>query len=130
MVLVSPRNSNKESIQPEDMIVCSLSDENNVLYHNTNKPSVDSPIQLKLYDKFPKINFMIHGHAFIKNATITDDYRLCGDFREVESVSPIIELKDSFGYLNLKNHGFLIYSDTIENLEKIINSIEFFYERN
>lgn len=34
---------------------------------------------------------------------------------------------DEYGIINLKNHGFLIYSNTIEQLEELIKKTEFYY---
>jgi hypothetical protein len=72
---------------------------------------------------------MIHGHAFIKSAKETSEYFICGDYREAEDVISIIG-DDKFGYINLKNHGFLIYSDKLDNLKKVIEKLEFSYLRN
>ena len=33
------------------------------------------------------------------------------------------------GGINLKNHGFLIYADTIENLKKYVFKLNFSYRR-
>jgi hypothetical protein len=65
--------------------------------------------------------------AFIENAEETENYRLCGDVREFEEVSKMI--KSDNGYLNLKNHGFLIYSNNLEQLENMIDKMIFSYRR-
>lgn len=126
-IWVSPRNSNKEFIIPEDMIYCEYTD-NVVYYVGDKKPSVDSPVQLKIYENCEQINYMIHGHAFIKNAKETENYFLCGDMREADDVIHIID-KNDFGAINLTNHGFLLYSNNLENLKKLISTLEFAYER-
>lgn len=119
-MFVSPRNSNKESLEAEDMILYTDSD----TYSGNNKPSVDSPAQMRIYKILPNINFMIHGHAIIEGAKTTEEYRLCGDIREVDEVKKIIESKESKKFMiNLKNHGFLLGANSLNTLNEIINEI-------
>ena len=70
----------KKSIRPEDMVVYMSGDK----YYGEHKPSVDSPTQIRLYEKLSNINFMIHGHATIEKAQTTKNYRLCGVIRVVK----------------------------------------------
>jgi len=122
-ILVSKRNVNKKYLVEQDMILAFLKD-NKIGYFGSQKPSVDTPIQLTLYNVFPKINYMIHGHAFIKNALDTKHYFPCGDLREINEVKQVI-VDPEKGIINLKQHGFLIYADTIENLQNFANNLEF-----
>ena len=111
------------------MIYCEFKD-NNIYYVGNNKPSVDTPSQMAVYECCNKINFMIHGHAFIDGANETDEYFLCGDLRESLDIIDEIEINDkNFGAINLKNHGFLIYSDTLDNMKELINGLTFSYKR-
>lgn len=126
-IYVSPRNSDKESLTPEDMVYMT----SDMHYKGNHKPSVDAPCQITIYKKHPELHYMIHGHAFIKGAPMTNEYYLCGDVREAYEVAEIIT--NPKGVINLKNHGFLIYANTIESLEEIVNNLisegEFYYER-
>lgn len=126
-ILVSPRNVNKKNISEEDMVLCQKGD-NILTYVGNKKPSVDSPVQLKIYENKSHINYIIHGHAFIKDAVETSEYFVCGDIREADEVIELID-DNQYGAINLKNHGFLLYSDTLDNLKELINGLEFFYER-
>lgn len=126
-ILVSPRNIDKKSIQPNDMVQCYKND-NTVYYIGDRKPSVDTPVQLEIYNNCPNVNYIIHGHAFIDNAPTTDEYYLCGDFREFYEVYGFIK-NNKFGFLNLKNHGFIIYSDTLDNLRYIISDLTFNFKK-
>jgi hypothetical protein len=121
--MVSKRNCDKEFIEREDMVELGVYDSNKGLmlkYKGKNKPSVDSPIQVCIYKAFPYINFMIHGHNFIEGAEYTEEYFPCGDLREVAPICDLIEKSDNnYGIINLKNHGFLLYSDSIEMLEEL-----------
>lgn len=120
---VSGRNSDKTSLSFTDMV--EVSRVNNMLrYIGERKPSVDTPVQVKLYEILKNINFFIHGHTFIEDAPITEHYYPCGDLREVPEICALI--KDSnYGVINLKNHGFLIYADTLENLQSVVDSLKF-----
>lgn len=119
-MFVSPRNINKESITPEDMILYI-----NDTYYGDRKPSVDSPTQWRLYNNLPNINYMIHGHATFIHTDIetTQNYCLCGDINEVNEVLNLVGKNEYAFCINLKNHGFLIGADTIDHLEKTIDNI-------
>jgi len=135
-ILVSKRNIAKDRIQPEDFVVTQYggrddsesSSAGKILYYGYDKPSVDTPSQIWLYNYFPKINYMIHGHAYISSEFlgvnlihITDKYCSCGDLREVEQIKKYIQHEDcDFFIINLTNHGFIIATDTLENMKNII----------
>jgi len=129
-ILVSKRNVDKNRLTIDDLILVKLR-YNIVEYNGINKPSVDAPIQLQLYRILPNINFMIHGHYYIDGVPFTDRYNLCGDVKEVNSIFKFISNygNKSNGVINLKNHGFLIYASTIDNLENLINN-SIFIKRN
>lgn len=127
LMYVSPRNSDKKYLEAEDFVPCFINYYNEVAYYGERKPSVDSPVQLEIYNNFPNINFMIHGHAFIDNAVETENYCLCGDLNEYDEIKDLIT--SNIGGINLKNHGFLIYADTIENLKKYAFQLTFSYRR-
>lgn len=112
---VSARNIDKHRIEPEDFVYSQFDfDKKKILYHGDRKPSVDTPVQLEVFKNYPKINYMLHGHAFIKDAPYTDEYFPCGDMREVK---PLFRMLNCYKFLNLKNHGFLIVARTIRDLE-------------
>jgi ribulose-5-phosphate 4-epimerase/fuculose-1-phosphate aldolase len=134
LIFVSKRNVSKQRLTTEDMIPVLQKDFNEngsdpLKYFGKDKPSVDTPIQMYLYKVFPEINHMIHGHAYIKGAPHTEHYYPCGDLRETKCVQELIEKINWdrtawHGAINLKNHGFLIFADTLEHLERIVNEVE------
>lgn len=117
--LFSPRNVDKQFIEPEDCVYCT----EDTCFGN-RKPSVDAPIQIEIYKKFPIVNYMIHGHAYIKNAPVTKDYFPCGDMREVDGIVDI--MNKGVQVLNLKNHGFLITATNLAELEIYVNMCNFY----
>lgn len=126
-MFVSPRNVDKDRITPDDMVFCESSN-NSILYRGNRKPSIDSPIQMKVYEECEQINYMIHGHAFVDRAVETSEYFLCGDLREAKEVIELIG-KSKFGVINLKNHGFLMYSDDLNKLRFMVRNLNFNYNR-
>ena len=121
IILMSGRNVAKDRLTSEDFVFTKLLD-NKVLYHGDKKPSVDTPIQLNMYKEFKNINFIIHGHAYIDGAVTTDHYFPCGDLRELSAVKEKIGINSNEIILNLKNHGFIIGANTIQDLKRIINA--------
>lgn len=120
---VSARNVNKERITAEDFVY--VWGKSPVYYSGDRKPSVDTPILCELYEAFPNINFTIHGHAFIGDAENTAHYYPCGDVREFDGVCESICKMGDNGIINLKGHGFLIWANSLEKLEELINDSSF-----
>jgi len=125
-VYVSPRNSDKRSLEPADMVRAWLEDGKVVYFHPDYrvKPSVDTAVQLELYSR-SDICFMIHGHAFVKGAPTTWEYFPCGDLREVLPLWDLINDGPSSGAINLKNHGFLLYSQHLRDLDRLVSRLQF-----
>lgn len=118
--LFSPRNVDKRYVSTEDLVLVDKQ-----YYYGKRKPSVDTPVQLELYKYFPNINYMIHGHAYIKDAVTTLDYFPCGDLREVNSALAAIDANGSTK-INLKNHGFLLMSKDVYGMQKHLNKCKFY----
>ncbi len=118
LFLFSPRNTDKQYITVDDRVVCNYED-----YYGDRKPSVDTPVQLKIYKEFPWINYMIHGHAYIGTSPMTENYYPCGDLREVDGVIRLI--KQGWKRINLKSHGFLLIGETIEDMQHHFNKCYF-----
>jgi hypothetical protein len=118
----SRRDVDKNRLTVNDMVLVSDS-----TYYGTHKPSVDTPIQIELYKKCPHIFYFIHGHAHVPNQPTTSEYYPCGDLREVPGILQLID-HNRFGIINLKNHGFLIYADSIEHLKAMVTLVKFVKE--
>lgn len=127
-VLISPRNTDKRRLEAEDMVMVDIACPGNAVhYYGSRKPSVDTPVQLWVYRGFHEVNFMIHGHAKVKGAPTTKHYFPCGDMREAYEVSEMIETGLAHrhcGAINLRNHGFMLYSKTIEGMAELVEHLE------
>ena len=115
----SPRNTDKRFVTIKDLVLT-----DNQYYYGNRKPSVDTPVQIELYQQMPKINWIIHGHAYIKNAPITEKYLPCGDMREVVEVHRVIR-KINTNRINLKNHGFLLIGKNVEDMQNHLDDCNF-----
>lgn len=127
-VLISPRNTDKRRLEADDMVLVDIAcPENRVHYYGDRKPSVDTPVQLWIFRSFREINFMIHGHARVKGARDSDSYYPCGDMREAYDIQGLIDAglaHHHCGAINLLNHGFLLYSKTIEGMAELVEGLE------
>lgn len=122
-IFVSQRNIDKKFIDLNHFVPCYL-ENNKVYYCGDNKPSVDTPIQLRLYELFPNINYMIHAHVYMKDAPYTELAIPCGAIEEVAEIKRTIEhYYDSFTenryVINLKGHGSIIMGNTIDDIKNI-----------
>ena len=127
IILMSARNVPKDRISTNDFVFTKLVD-STVLFLGEKKPSVDSPIQLSLYRNYKHINFLVHGHAYIRGAKYTDNYFPCGDMREYYELNRVLSAGDITAFaLNLRSHGFVIGAETLEELGKLVDALEFDY---
>lgn len=121
-IFVSRRNVDKRYINRENFVPTYFKD-NKIYYVGNNKPSVDTPIQLRLYNKLPKINYMIHAHVYIKDAKFTKLSVPCGAIEEVEEILNVIDNnggrnKDYYA-INLIGHGCIVMAASYEQLKNI-----------
>lgn len=122
-IFVSKRNVDKRYIDKKHFVATYLKD-NEVYYCGENKPSVDTPIQLRLYEKLKNINYIIHSHCYIKDAAFTSISLPCGAIEEVdEIISTILDTYHSldcdFYKINLIGHGSTIMSNDVGKLKNV-----------
>jgi len=118
-IWVSRRNVNKESVSADDFVKVYLC-AGKVRYLGANKPSVDSAIQIELFERFKNINYIIHGHCYVDGAKFTESKLPCGDLNELHEINKLAPDQNStFVVINLLGHGCLIMSKTVENLYKV-----------
>ncbi len=97
-------------------------DENeNIYYYGQNKPSVDTPIQLRLYKILPDVNYMLHAHVYIKDAPFTETPIPCGGLEEVEEIMKALKKigKTSNISINLIGHGSIILAKDLSYMKDI-----------
>lgn len=118
-IFVSRRNVDKRFLSLEDFVPAYIQD-GKIYYCGDSKPSVDTPIQLRLYEAFPGMNYMIHSHCYIKGAQFT---RTCVPCGAVEEVGEIVEaINGNYGpsdnryVLNLIGHGSIVIAKDLSGL--------------
>lgn len=123
-IFVSKRNVNKEFIGINEFVPVYLENEK-IYYCGDNKPSVDTPIQVRLYSLLPNINYIIHSHCYIKNTPFTKNALPCGAVEEVKEIVDVLknyynnDLNKDFYLINLVGHGSIMMSNKIEQLKNI-----------
>ena len=94
IVYVSRRNVDKSDINVGSFVPTYLDESMTTRYFGDNKPSVDTPVQLRLYKLFPWANYMLHAHCYID---IQDEFEgvmsfatgkpiPCGAIEEVQEI--------------------------------------------
>jgi len=124
-VFVSRRNVDKRFIDADHMVKVKLDPSSDVHYWGDHKPSVDTPIQLRLYKFLPDINFMVHSHVYVKDAPFTGSAIPCGGVEEVAEVMRTIRKTITpheyiEGSINLLGHGSIVMSrraDYVDNVK-------------
>lgn len=123
-VFVSQRNIDKQFISLENFVPCYMED-GKLYYCGENKPSVDAPIQIRLYDALPNVKYIIHSHCYIKDAPFTNISIPCGAVEEVDEVLGLIDntygLRNLDYYaINLKGHGSLLMSGDVSLMHDVL----------
>ena len=126
-VYVSPRNVDKRGITTSDLIhVHTVIEEHPcfnlyVGYYGERKPSVDAPIQLGLFARFPYIKYMLHTHVYIEGAQTTNTIIPCGALEEVDYFNNRFPDSTSYLAVNLRGHGSIVMMDdtSLSELQRI-----------
>lgn len=122
-MFVSQRNIDKKFIDMNHFVPCYMED-SKLYYCGENKPSVDAPIQLRLYDALPNIRYMIHSHCYIEGAPFTGKSIPCGAVEEVDEVLGLIDElvggRNLYMYaINLKGHGSLLMASDVSLMQDV-----------
>lgn len=125
VIYVSRRNVDKREIN-KDSFVPTYKDANGyVIYYGTHKPSVDTPVQQRLYELFPHINYMLHAHCYIDmpDTVATNEPIPCGAIEEVGSVCEAIAANNiatsNLMTVNLMGHGCIIMAASMDDIDRI-----------
>jgi len=114
-VYVSKRNIDKRDIGLTGFVPVCFSTISNVLYKGKNKPSVDTPVQLMLYDYYRNIRYMLHSHTYIEGREFTSRLVPCGAIEEFFEIVKLYPSRDTEKILiNLRGHGSLVMLSTLD----------------
>lgn len=124
MIYVSKRNIDKREINSEGFVPVILTDGPSVYYFGDNKPSVDAPIQVRLYNYYQNVNFILHSHVYIGEENWlwprkTSRIIPCGAIEEFDEITKMFGSDMKNIRVNLKGHGSLVLAEKIDFLENI-----------
>ncbi len=115
-IWVSARNVDKRDIDYSQMVNVEFI-EDRLCYLGPKKPSVDAPLQCKLFELLPQIKYMLHSHVYIEGATFTHHKVPCGDLREVDEILEVIKNPEAeLLCVNLLGHGNIVMASNVEAL--------------
>lgn len=135
IIYVSRRNVDKTSIGAASFVPTYLDDTKTVRYFGDAKPSVDTPVQLRLYKHLPWANYMIHAHCYVDTAGIPETVTLCttklipcGAIEEVAEVLTTYRIGRFYWEynkhprlvaINLVGHGCILIAEDVEILKEL-----------
>lgn len=121
-IFVSKRNIDKQFIELDNFVPVYLED-GKLYYCGKDKPSVDTPVQVRLYKALPRINYILHSHCYLKNTPYTDTAIPCGAIEEFDEIMKFIDRyyegnrNLDFYAINLIGHGSIIMTNNTDYLE-------------
>lgn len=124
VIFVSKRNIDKQFIELENFVPVWMED-NKLMYSGPDKPSVDTPVQVKLYHTLDHINYMLHSHCYIENAQYTNTAIPCGAIEEYDQVMKLLNQlkidthKDQYR-INLIGHGSILMWNNMQQFHENI----------
>ena len=121
LIFMSRRNVDKRHIGPESFVAVNSKNVDTVEYWGEHKPSVDTPIQVRLYQYYPNINYILHGHVYLNQMGIRTHRPVpCGSIEEFYEIIRVAPYRNSVGeYINLSNHGFLAMVKSVDLLRDL-----------
>lgn len=128
LVFVSRRNVDKRHIDREHGFVAIDTEKSNltsgVSYYGDVKPSVDAPIQVELFCRYPNIRYMLHSHVYFRGAPMTSRVIPCGALEEAREITDMFEEvgPTTFAAVNLLGHGSLIMTESVDNLRGLADA--------
>lgn len=133
MIFVSKRNIDKQFITLDNFVPVYM-DDGKLMYCGEDKPSVDTPVQIRLYEALDHINYMLHSHCYVENAPFTKTAIPCGAVEEFDEVMKLINEQklDSHRnqyFVNLIGHGSIIMWNDMQQFHEDIEPKLKYYKR-
>ena len=138
IIYVSRRNVDKSDINAGSFVPTYLDEWNTTKYFGDFKPSVDTPVQLRLYKLFPWANYMLHAHCYVDISKLPPHLNLlqlrtmkpvpCGAIEEISEIYHIIPGGSITSFnstaprllaINLRGHGCIIIAQDVEVLKEL-----------
>lgn len=126
-IWVSRRNIDKRFIGPDGFVAVEpeLNRHDYVLYHGEAKPSVDTPIHLRLYKVMEQMRFAIHGHVYVADAPTTREAIPCGAVEEADAIMSTVAHHNTASFaINLRGHGFIAMAASVGGLKQFLDRLK------
>lgn len=120
-IFVSRRNVDKRYIGQDAFVQVDGDCTDQVRYWGNSKPSVDTPIQLRLYRYYRQINYMVHGHVYVEGGYLVDPGSNpipCGAVEEALRLCRFDRASELLT-INVKHHGCIVMSRYAEDLANL-----------
>jgi len=126
-IYMSKRNLNKSLISKDGFVALNPG----VLpveFYGPHKPSVDAPVQVSLFDFYPKIKYIVHGHFYVEEAPMltkeidggTPMVMPCGAIEEADEIMDTFPDSETTEIvINLKGHGFVAMAQNLDFFDQI-----------
>lgn len=123
-IFISQRNVSEEYLELSHFVPI-YTENGEIYYCGDKKPTVDAPVQLKLYQALPNIRYILHSHCYIQGADFTDKCIPCGAVEEADEILRIIDEKypdrnQTFYQLNLLGHGSILMGGSVEEMKGLL----------
>ncbi len=137
IIYVSRRNVDKSDINAGSFVPAYLDANMTTRYFGEHKPSVDTPVQLRLYKLFPWANYMLHAHCYVDTTGIPDTLQYntytpvpCGAIEEVHEIwDPFVRKghmweacyhkQPRLVAINLCGHGCILIAKDVEIFKEL-----------
>ena len=133
IIYLSRRNVDKSEINAASFVPTYLDENMTTKYFGDYKPSVDTPVQLRLYKLFLWANYMLHAQCYVDTFGMPETVMLhtenpipCGALEEVNEISKLAS-EYTFKYsltprllaINLKGHGCILIAKDVEIFKEL-----------
>jgi hypothetical protein len=120
IIHVSKRNIDKRDIDWRGFVAVNMHSLDRVEYYGEHKPSVDTPIQVRLYNYYKNVRMMLHAHVFVEGAPFTHSIVPCGAIEEFDEIVKLFPDPNSSNFsVNLLGHGSLVLARDLNYMKNI-----------
>jgi hypothetical protein len=119
VIFVSKRNINKETIHIQNFVPVTVH-HNEVWYYGEHKPSVDSAVQVMLFEYYHNVKYIIHGHTYIPGVAVTKSHVPCGYIEELNEITSLVPDHRTGNFaVNLIGHGCIILAENFKYMAEL-----------
>lgn len=119
VIFVSKRNIDKGSIHIQNFVPVTLQ-HNEIWYYGEHKPSVDSAVQVMLFNYYHNVKYIIHGHTYVPGVGVTKKHIPCGYIEEFDEITSLVPDHRYCNFaVNLIGHGCIILAENFKYMAEL-----------